>query len=155
MDVFLIQKVACANGAWKSVSLRACHWAGKSVEVLKARKLKLAQCRDVQHIGVYRRTMIRCANATVEGDLSLMPTTTVPEFVQALVTQAVHSGYRNPFAGTSRTGSSQATQNTPCIQNDSCPSARNRRPSADPQRMEHPRTPSPEGATPKRKPAHL
>ena len=61
-------KVATSKG-WKDVSARACHFTGKSAEVLKARLARRGKTHNQHDIDVYRRTMLRIVNAGDERTL--------------------------------------------------------------------------------------
>lgn len=79
-------RVAASNG-WKAVSPRACHFTGKSTEVLKARIAKRAQVHDQKLIDVYRRTMLRIVNAP-DDERKLVDTSMVQALLDSVVDES-------------------------------------------------------------------
>ena len=87
-------KIASASG-WTCVSARACHFAGKASDVLKARLAVIAKARNHGKILVHNRTMIQIAMAKFNGENTLLKTHHVHAFVDdvaAAHTQRMKAG---------------------------------------------------------------
>ena len=76
-------KVATSKG-WKDVSVRSCHFTGKTAEVLKARLERRAGVHPQHRIDVYRRSMLRIINAG-DDEQTLVRPDQVSLFLEGIV----------------------------------------------------------------------
>ena len=78
------------NRGWKLVSARACHFTGKSTEVMRARMAKRATQHPQCDIDRYRRSMLRIVNVS-EGESTLVEPSQIKSLLESLVDDPTHN----------------------------------------------------------------